>query len=103
MKVGAERIGMMQRPNFSCASVQPTKLVQLYIDQLTSKLTDTGVRIKDSGKSLKILGFEFDQRPGPVAQVDRTIAKVRSRMGSIRYIKQAGMGKNDLAGGGLAS
>lgn len=58
-------------------------------------LTSDGVRV-ESASSLKLLGFIFDERPSPHAQVDFMVAKFRKRLWSLRYLKRSGMENSDV-------
>ena len=58
-------------------------------------ITSDGNRIESSG-SLKLLGFSFDERPSPCAQVAAMVAKFRTRLWSLRYLKKSGMSSEDI-------
>ena len=58
-------------------------------------ITIEGTRI-ESSETLKLLGFVFDSSPSPGAQVDALVAKFRTRLWSLRYLKRSGMREDDL-------
>ena len=58
-------------------------------------VTNDGTRI-ESSETLKLLGFIFSGSPTPTAQVNALIAKFRTRLWSLRYLKRSGMRENDL-------
>ena len=58
-------------------------------------VTSEGNRI-ESSESLKLLGFSFDERPSPCAQVAAMVAKFRTRLWSLRYLKKSGMSPSDI-------
>ena len=77
-----------KKTNMICVSPS-TSDCQAYL------VTSDGVRI-ESSSTLKLLGFQFDGRPSPHAQVDSMVSKFRSRLWSLRYLKRSGMGDGDL-------
>jgi hypothetical protein len=47
-------------------------------------------------KSLKILGFMFDQRPGVAAQVAEIVKKTRARLWVLRHLRVFGFDEEEL-------
>ena len=56
-----------------------------------------GERIQ-SGPTLKILGFSFDERPGVHLHVELMLNKVRNKLWTLRHLKRSGLSQDDLLG-----
>ena len=62
---------------------------------LTYLETTAGDKVQ-TGERLKVFGFMFDQNPDPLAHLVYILKKFRTRMWTIRYLKRAGLGRDDL-------
>ena len=80
--------------------VNPSKTQLLCISPATSSSSTSYINFRGdrlvSGESLKILGFNFDGRPGVALHVSIMVGKVRGRFWTMRYLKRSGLSENDL-------
>ena len=64
---------------------------------ITSYIRDGNMEI-NSSDSLKILGFHFGTDPNAVLHVTKTIDKMYSKLWTLRFLKKAGMKRENLVG-----
>ena len=80
--------------------VNPDKTQMLCISSATTKESTSYVNYGDSrinsGNSLKILGFHFDDKPSVGFHVRKMVSKARDRLWSLRVLKRSGLDENDL-------
>ena len=80
--------------------INPTKTQILCISSAITKTSNSyinynGDRIRGA-ESLKILGFNFNQKPTIALHVNIMLQKVRQKLWSLRHLKKWGMKENDL-------
>ena len=95
ISVKSDFIGMrvnQDKTQMICISASITDTTTTYIrPNIKGTITETS-----STKSLKILGFWFDSRPGVSLQVEKICEKFRAKLWSLRILKRSGMKQTDL-------
>ena len=76
------------KPQVLCISAARDSDVQSYINTECSRIS--------SANELKILGFWFGSKPGVSLHIEKTAAKFRRRLWTLRHLKRSGLGVNDL-------
>ena len=80
--------------------INPNKTQLLCISSTNDRHTQSFIRVRNqkirSGGELKILGFWFDETPTVKLHVNKTLAKARSRLVSLRTLKRSGLSEPDL-------
>ena len=71
-----------------CISAAKNSVVTSYINTDCDRIS--------SGSELKILGFWFGEAPNVSLHVEKTVAKFRARLWTLRHLKRSGMSTSDL-------